>query len=112
MTDGNLELAELLAAWVATAPTVVAILVLDERRLRPDQLGRAWPPASRDAALLTAWLLGFSPLICTVLFMTHFVRTRRWPLGVVLGLAWSVVATLVFVGAVWGTEAVVERLGL
>lgn len=72
---------ELVASWVVTNALMFAIIILDERKiLKPEQLERAWPPSSRDAAII-----GFGPLA----LILHFVRTRgnfRSPLGIVMKL--------------------------
>lgn len=63
---------------------------LDERRLSAERLERAWPPSSRDAAVL-----GFGPLALPF----HFARTRghfrslRGVAGIPLGFLLGVVVT-------------------
>ena len=55
-----------------------AIVRFDERRLAPQALERAWPPASFWMAVVV-----FGPLCLPV----HFWRTRRSVLGVLMGVA-------------------------
>lgn len=76
----------LLLSWVLTTGLSWIAVRLDERRLSEEDLERAWPPSSRDAAIL-----GFGPLAVPF----HFARTRghfrslrgvAWiPLGFLLG---------------------------
>ena len=108
MTAGNLELLQVVVSMAVTLPAVIAIIVLDERRLRGPALDRAWPPVSRDAAIFTLWNLGVHPL-CVLL---HFVRTRRSALGLGLGLGWLLAVIAVEIGAQLATAAVVEWAGL
>ena len=67
-----------LVAWSA----VFALLAWDEQRMTELQRERAWPVASRRAAVVL-----FSPL-CVPL---HFLRTRRSLRGVVEAIVWTVV---------------------
>ncbi|MBX3186958.1 MAG: hypothetical protein KF819_08085 [Labilithrix sp.] len=85
---------------------VVSIVVLitgsalavrfDERRLDEERLERAWPPPSRDNAVIGLALLG-APIVGLFAVWFHFFRTRsralwppwKWsPVGFALGLAW------------------------
>jgi len=84
----------------------VLVVKRDERRLDEERLARAWPPASRDNALIGLALLA-APLLGLLAVVFHFFRTRsealwppwKWsPRGALLGLAW--VALIVFVNAV------------
>jgi len=78
----------LVLSWIVTTGLSWLAVRLDERRLSAERLERAWPPSSRDAAMLA-----FGPLAVPF----HFVRTRAhfrsavgiaWiPLGILLGLA-------------------------
>jgi hypothetical protein len=68
-------------------------VILDERKiLSESQLERAWPPTSRDAAIVAFGVLALP---------VHFVKTRghlgslRGVLGYPLGLALGVLAILV-----------------
>ena len=95
MIPGNLELLQIVVSWVVTLPTVAAIIVHDERRLRGERLDRAWPPASRDAAIFALWQLGV-PHLCVLI---HFARTRRTLVGYFLGIAGLAAVVAVDVGA-------------
>jgi ABC-type Co2+ transport system permease subunit len=108
VTDGNVELAQVLAAWAVTLPAVVTIIVRDERRLKDQKLERAWPPQSRDAAIFGLWLMGVHPLCVFV----HFARTRRTLWGVLLGLLWFAVVVAGTLGAELGVTAAIQGLGL
>jgi hypothetical protein len=108
VTEGDLELVQVLAAWSVTIPAVVTIVVRDERRLAGQRLERAWPPQSRDAAIFGLWLMGVHPLCVLV----HFSRTRRSVAGVVIGLSWLAVVVLGALGAELGAAAGIEWLGL
>ena len=65
----------------------------DVARIRRDWLGRCWPETT-----LLASVVAFGPLCLPV----HFLRTRRGPLGLVLGLVWMAAAVLpsAFVGLI------------
>ncbi|HZU84636.1 MAG TPA: hypothetical protein VE987_17020 [Polyangiaceae bacterium] len=102
MTRGNLELLEVIVSWAVTLPSVAAIIVRDERRLRGEMLARAWPPVTRDASIFGLWNLGVHPLCLLV----HFGRTRRSLAGVGLGLLWL----LAVVAADWTAENGMEAL--
>ena len=108
MTDGNLELVQVIVSWAVTLPAVVVVIRTDERRLAADALARAWPPQSRDAAIFGLWNLGVHPL-CVLI---HFARTRRSVLGTGLGLAWVVAILLADAGVQTGVALAIERLGL
>lgn len=67
------EVAELLAlvvSWATTTTLYFAIVMVDERRLSPAQLERAWPVASRNSAIVA-----FGPIAILV----HFIKTRAVP---------------------------------
>ncbi|MBN1607760.1 MAG: hypothetical protein JW940_14075 [Polyangiaceae bacterium] len=55
----------------------------DVARIRADWRARCWPETT-----LLASVVAFGPLCLPV----HFVRTRRRPLGLVLGLVWMLAA--------------------
>ncbi|MDB5214250.1 MAG: hypothetical protein JWO86_2177 [Myxococcaceae bacterium] len=86
----------ILVASFAVVVTASALVVrFDERRLDEERLERAWPPASRDNAIIGLSLLG-APLVGLFAVWFHFFRTRsralwppwRWsPTGFFLGLA-------------------------
>ncbi len=89
MSPGDEEFVQLIASWAVTTPLVVAVVVLDERRLGPARLTSAWPPVSRDAALFLLWMLGFHPACLLAFYLVHFARTRPGSRGVTLGLCWT-----------------------
>lgn len=91
----------------------VLVVKRDERRLDEERLERAWPPSSRDNALIGLALLG-APILGLFGVVFHFFRTRskalwppwRWsPLGFALGLGWAmaimVLNALVVTGLAW-----------
>ena len=78
------DVAELLLSWVLSLFACFVVVIRDENRLPPERLGRAWPPVSRDAAIVA-----FGQLAVFV----HFVRTRGWR-GVPVGLLWTLAVTL------------------
>jgi hypothetical protein len=108
VTPGNLELVQIVASWAATLPAVASIIVRDERRLRGEQLARAWPGPSRDAAIFGLWNLGVHHLCVLV----HFARTRRTLRGVGAGLIWVVAVVAVDACTQLGVAAAVDWLGL
>jgi hypothetical protein len=108
MTDGNLELVQVIVSWLVTLPAVVIVIRADERRLDAGALERAWPPQSRDAAIFGLWNLGVHPL-CVLI---HFARTRRTLVGTCLGLVWVVAILLADEGVQNGVALAIERLGL
>jgi hypothetical protein len=81
------ELVELLVSWVVTTALSFVLVIWDERRLaraRPERLERAWPPSSRDSALVAFGVLAL-PL--------HFARTRGH-LRSFGGAAWVLIGLL------------------
>ena len=105
--DGR-ELVVLLVSGALLPLLCWGVLVLDERRLDPPRLARAWPAVSRTAAVLA-----FGPLAVVL----HFARTRgsfrsatdvlRKLLGLALGL---VLAALVVVAASFVIEVLADAL--
>jgi hypothetical protein len=71
------EVAGMVISWALTTAALFAIVLFDERRMRPEHLERAWPPSSRNAALVVFGVLAI-PI--------HFIRTRRSLAGVALGI--------------------------
>jgi hypothetical protein len=108
VTPGNLELAQIVASWTTTLPAVATIIVRDERRLRGEQLSRAWPAPSRDAAIFGLWNLGVHHLCVLV----HFAKTRRTFRGVVAGLMWLVAIVAVDACTQLCVAEAVDWLGL
>lgn len=101
---------ELVASWVVTTGLSFLVVILDERRMSEERLERAWPPSSRDAALVAFGVLAL-PI--------HFIKTRghlrslRGVLGLLLGLGMGIVA-VVFVAFVSGIamQGIAVVLGL
>ena len=69
-----------------TTWAVFFIVLRDERALPPERLERAWPPTTRNLALV---VLGVFAL------PFHYVRTRRSVLGFLVGLGLAVAVTAV-----------------
>jgi hypothetical protein len=111
VTDGNVELLQILASWAVALPLVFAIVRRDERRLSPERLARAWPPVSRDAAVFAMWMFGFYPLYLLAFFCVHFGRTRGSIQGVGLGVAWAAATFAAVVAAQLAVLALVDALG-
>jgi hypothetical protein len=109
VTNGNLELLQVLVSWAVTLPSVYAILVLDERRLPGRMLARAWPKVSRDAAIFAIWNI---PFLLLVVPLVHFIRTRRSVRGLLLGVAWVSAVLVANFAAELATVAAVDWLGL
>lgn len=94
---------ELLLSWVVTTALLFVIVIVDERRMPEERLERAWPPSSRDAAIVALGVLALP---------FHFARTRgrfftvsprehlRWWLGFAMGLAFAVLVSLVNAAAI------------
>jgi hypothetical protein len=107
---GGGEVIELVLSWIVTTGLSFLIVLLDERWMSEAKLERAWPPPSRDAALIAFGVLAL-PI--------HFIKTRghlrsvRGILGFPLGLAMGVLA-VVFVGFVGSLvlEGVARLTGL
>lgn len=80
------EVLDLLLSWIATTVACFYVVMRDERRLPPELLERAWPSASRAAAIVAFWQIAV---------WVHFWKTRRYGLrGFFLGLFWAVAATM------------------
>jgi hypothetical protein len=98
------EVIVLVASWAVSTALCFAVIVRDERRLDDETLARAWPPPSRDCAIIGLGLFAVP---------FHFIKTRsrsmwpwRWsPRGLALGVAWTLVVLI-------GNVAVVLALDL
>lgn len=80
----------LLMSFMALGLTLTPVAVLvtrhDQRRVTPDLVERAWPPASRAAAIIA-----FGQLAVWV----HFWKTRKFGVrGFALGFFWAVAVSL------------------
>lgn len=77
------EVVVLVVSWALVTTLCSVVVRWDERRMerleQEERLERAWPPASRDAALIGLALLG-SPLLALFGVFFHFFRTRSGPL--------------------------------
>lgn len=98
------QVLELLASWLCTSGLTFFVILVDERRLSRARLERAWPPPSRNAAIIAFGVIALP---------VHFARTRghfrsvRGAAGVVIGFALGVLAVFavavingLFVGAI------------
>lgn len=94
----------LAASWVVTNALTFLVVIIDERRMSEDMLERAWPPSSRDAAIVAFGVLALP---------VHFVKTRGhfksargvlgFPLGFVMGVATVILVAL-------GSDLVLEGI--
>ena len=110
MTPGNVEFVQVVTSWVASVGAFATLVIRDERRLKKPALEHAWPPASRDAAILGVFLFGAAYAVLAVLI--HFWRTRRTLRGAAIGLFWGVCLLLLDVGAAMGAEVAIDWLGI
>jgi hypothetical protein len=110
LTQANVEFVQVLSSMIVSTATVAAIVVVDERRLGARELNRAWPRASRDAAIFGAWLFG--ALFGCLLLLVHFARTRGLVAGIGLGLLWAAFLLAADLGTWSLAGAVVDWLGL
>jgi hypothetical protein len=100
VTPGDAEVFEILAHWAVTLPATILLIRRDERGLRGEELARAWPPSSRDGAILGLWQLGLHPLAVAI----HWARTRASFAGVVYGAFLFVVVEALGIGAASAVE--------
>jgi hypothetical protein len=110
LTPGNVEFVQVVTSWVASVGAFATLVIRDERRLKKPALEHAWPPASRDAAILGVFLFGAAYAVLAVLI--HFARTRRTLRGAAIGLFWGVCVLLLDVGAAMGAEVAIDWLGI
>ena len=96
------EVVILVVSFAVVVTASVLVVRWDERRLDEERLERAWPPASRDNALIGLSMLG-APIVGLFAVWFHFFRTRsqamwppwRWsPKGFLLGLLAVVVVMI------------------
>jgi hypothetical protein len=95
VTPADAEVFEVLADWAVTLPATILLIRRDERRLRGDGLARAWPPSSRDGAILGLWLFGLHPLALAI----HWARTRASLAGYAIGVALFLLVEALGLGA-------------
>ena len=100
------QIIELLLSWIVTNAFAFAVVIVDTRRLGEERLERAWPPASRDAAIVAFGLLALP---------FHFAKTRgTWTsargiagrllgfkLGLVIAVVVAIASSLVIGGIEW-----------
>ena len=94
------EILELVIPWAITTWCMFTLVAWDERRLSPERLGRAWPPATRAVAIVYFGVLSLP---------VHFVRTRRTPAGFLQGLAWAAGIGLLSEGLADGLDELISR---
>lgn len=78
------EVASLLGSWALTTALTFAVVIAHERLMSEERRERAWPPASRDAAIVA-----FGPLALPFHFaktLGHF-RSVLGVLGILGGFA-------------------------
>jgi hypothetical protein len=90
------QVIEIVLSWIVTNALTFVVVIADERRLREDQLERAWKPSSRDAAIVAFGVLSLP---------VHFIKTRGhfrsiwgilgFPFGLFLGLVEIVEVALI-----------------
>ena len=78
MSEPAITVPELVVITIVGRLLAYLIVTADERRLSPERLERAWPPASKGAAILQ-----FGELTVPL----HFLRTRRNFVGLLLAIA-------------------------
>jgi hypothetical protein len=108
--DGDVEFVQVVCSMIVVPVVQGAIVRLDERRLSPERLARAWPQSTRDVVVFATWQFGI--LFGCPALVVWFVRTRRSVVGVLLGLA---AAALLLGAAILASvvpEAGIEGLGL
>ena len=102
------EVVLLIVSFAVVVTASVVVVRWDERRLDEERLERAWPPASRDNALIGLSMLG-APIVGLFAVWFHFFRTRSramWPpwrwsaKGFALGVAAVVVILIANAAAV------------
>ncbi len=104
MTEGDLEFVQVVATMLAVPAFVHLVVRLDEQRLTPDQLARAWPIVTRDTVVFGSWQFGI--LFGMPALLVWFVKTRRLPWGLVLGLGAAAALLGVAIACTWGPEQV------
>ncbi|MBX3260600.1 MAG: hypothetical protein KIS78_38025 [Labilithrix sp.] len=104
------QVIEIVVSWVVTNALTFAVVIVDTRRLTEERLERAWPPASRDAAIVAFGLLALP---------FHFAKTRgSWTTlrgvgGRVLGFVVGVlVAAVVAVASAFLIGVIAWAIGL
>jgi len=106
---GNVELVQVIASMSVNVAGVAATLHAEER-LRRRWSSNAWLPSTRDAAILGAFLFGW--LYGGPALVIHFVKSRGWLAGAVLGVLFAVLLVAADLGARLGAAATIDWLGL
>jgi hypothetical protein len=101
VTPADAEVFEVLADWAVTVPLTILLVRLDERRLRGAELARAWPPSSRDGAILGLWMFGLHPLALAI----HWTRTRASVAGFAIGVGLLLAVEALGIGAAAAVES-------
>lgn len=104
MAHGSREVVELVVTWAVTTAWAFAIVIGDEKDLDEEELGNAWPPASRAIAIV-----GISWIVLPL----HFARTRGgWHTPRELGwkVLWLFIGLGCVVGAALECEVVIGAL--
>jgi hypothetical protein len=109
LTPGNVELVDVVCSMTVWTGGVALVLWLDERHLPREALARDWLPATRDATVLGAFLFGV--LYAGPALLTHFLKTRRSLLGLLLGVAVPAALLAADFGAQLGAEAIIDLSG-
>ena len=109
MIPGNVEFVQVVASMTVNVAGVAAALHAEER-LRRGWRENAWLPCTRDAAILGALLFGW--LYGGPALVIHFVKSRGWLAGAVLGVLSAVLLVVADAGAQFGAAATIEWLGL
>jgi hypothetical protein len=110
VTPGNVEFVQVVCSMTVNTGCVGAVLYADERRSSAGRRAVSWLPATRDAAVLGAFLFGW--LYGGPALLIHFIKSRRSLAGVGLGLLSAVLLVVADIGAQLGAEAAIEWLGL
>jgi NADH:ubiquinone oxidoreductase subunit 6 (subunit J) len=99
------EVIEIVVYAIALIVSTVLVLRYDDKKMTFEQRQRAWPPASRMAAI------SFAVFCFPITLPVHFWRTRRSLRGVAIGIVagFMVVVISSLIGGLAGTlvEAVV-----
>jgi hypothetical protein len=106
---GNVELVQVVVSMTVNVAGVATALFTEEH-LRRRWSENAWLPSTRDAAILGAFL--FSWLYGGPALVIHFVKSRGWVVGSVLGVLCAVLLGVADAGAQLVAAATIEWLGL
>lgn len=115
MTRGNVDFVQVLVSMTIETGGVAALLRMDRARLfGPNRSASEWLQATREAAVLGAFLFGW--LYGGPALVVHFVKSRRYTgnafAGLLLGVLLALDLVAADVGAQLGAAAAIEWLGL